>query len=301
MGSILEISSRRVFPLEAETTIGRSAQSRLVLDGRLVSSLHSMVRFTPLGWEIKDLGSTNGTFVNGTRLLAGAVCALHEGDTFSFGSPENGWKLLEEAPPGAMVSSSAGAVIVAEQQMIVLPSADGPVVTIYCTAKGSWRREQASLSSDIDNGQWFDALGQRWKFSLPDSITKTDALKFKDVRSARLTFGVSSDQEDIHLRADTPGVSIDLGNRASNQLLLVLARRRLSDAESGLESANCGWLYPDDLARALATDPEHVNVDIFRVRRRFGPHFDNAAEIIERQGVSRRLRLNVENIEIRNL
>lgn len=299
MGSLAELASKRVFHLRVETTVGRSAHCGLHVQGSYVSSVHATIRFAASVWEIKDLGSTNGTFVNGSRLGVGAMRRLQAGDVVSFGAVDSGWKLLDEAPPSPMALADDGEVIVAEQQMLAIPSSSRPAVTIYCTARGGWSRDQANVSEEIRDGESLDILGRRWRVFLPDSVTRTDVARAKDVRSVTLIFDVSSDEEDIRLLAEINGGSIDLGNRASNLLLLVLARRYLADVESGLAPRDCGWVYPDELSRALRTDAEHVNVDIFRVRRRFAPHFDNAAEIIERQNGSRRLRVNAQRIEVR--
>src|SRR5687767_10648033 len=47
-----------------EVVIGRSSSATLQLDMDNVSRSHAHVARTPLGWVIKDLDSTNGTFVN---------------------------------------------------------------------------------------------------------------------------------------------------------------------------------------------------------------------------------------------
>jgi putative nucleotidyltransferase with HDIG domain len=58
---------------ENETLVraGRLATLEIVLDDSSVSRRHAEIRPTAAGWRVKDLGSTNGTFINGTRLGAG--------------------------------------------------------------------------------------------------------------------------------------------------------------------------------------------------------------------------------------
>jgi two-component system, NtrC family, response regulator HydG len=56
-----------------EITIGKDPDSHVVLDDRFASSHH--FRLTRRGnvFHLKDLGSTNGTFVNGSRVLEGEI------------------------------------------------------------------------------------------------------------------------------------------------------------------------------------------------------------------------------------
>src|SRR5882762_5985654 len=51
--------------------IGRLDPLEVVLDDNSVSRRHAEVRATDHGWRVRDLGSTNGTFLNGTRLQPG--------------------------------------------------------------------------------------------------------------------------------------------------------------------------------------------------------------------------------------
>ncbi|MDR0654114.1 MAG: FHA domain-containing protein [Synergistaceae bacterium] len=48
---------------------------------RTVSRRHACVTFVNGAWNIEDLGSTNGTWVNGRRLGTKERCPLNEGDT----------------------------------------------------------------------------------------------------------------------------------------------------------------------------------------------------------------------------
>lgn len=74
----------QTFPLStAPQTIGRSANNAIVINDAEISRRHAQL--TPQGgsFVIEDLGSTNGTFVNGVRLNRPAM--LKHGDSVEFG------------------------------------------------------------------------------------------------------------------------------------------------------------------------------------------------------------------------
>ncbi|MCA9140904.1 MAG: GGDEF domain-containing protein [Planctomycetales bacterium] len=66
-----------------ELVIGRDAGADLMLPDNSVSRRHAVIRRTSQGFEIKDLGSTNGTFVAGEQITK---VALKSGDTIRLGS-----------------------------------------------------------------------------------------------------------------------------------------------------------------------------------------------------------------------
>jgi two-component system cell cycle response regulator len=73
---------KRVRLEEADVLIGRASTSDIQLDMDNVSRNHALVTRTALGWVLRDLGSTNGTFVNEARV---DERALKDGDQIRIG------------------------------------------------------------------------------------------------------------------------------------------------------------------------------------------------------------------------
>src|SRR5713101_3418671 len=65
-------------------TIGSHRSNDLVIDDSTVSRRHATITRKTGGFEIADLGSTNGTLVNGKRVRV--PVALGRGDEIKFGS-----------------------------------------------------------------------------------------------------------------------------------------------------------------------------------------------------------------------
>ena len=64
--------------------VGRSADNAIVFEDPNVSRRHAEISAAAGGWVVKDLGSTNGTKVNG--VLISGERSLRDGDIVSFGS-----------------------------------------------------------------------------------------------------------------------------------------------------------------------------------------------------------------------
>jgi len=80
------VAPDRSFHLEGSpVSVGRAPGNALVIDDRRVSRRHAELERETGQWVIRDLGSTNGTAVNG-RLVRQA--ALHDGDRLSIGGYE---------------------------------------------------------------------------------------------------------------------------------------------------------------------------------------------------------------------
>ena len=74
----LELGSRAL-------TIGRGLNNDVILEDTRVSRHHAQLRYRARRFWLSDLGSTNGTYINGEQV---AEQALRDGDTISLGGLE---------------------------------------------------------------------------------------------------------------------------------------------------------------------------------------------------------------------
>lgn len=95
------------FPLRGEeAVIGRSDYCSIVIAHASVSRLHACITLDADRMSIRDLGSRNGTFVNGTRVGPTSV-PLGLGDAVRIGSVEC---TIEEAEEHALSTADIGAL-----------------------------------------------------------------------------------------------------------------------------------------------------------------------------------------------
>ena len=71
------------FPLRVRTTVGRHPDSTIVLDEPFLSIDHAELTYEHGGWWLRDLASTNGTFVNAVAVRT--MIAIRPGDIVQFG------------------------------------------------------------------------------------------------------------------------------------------------------------------------------------------------------------------------
>jgi pSer/pThr/pTyr-binding forkhead associated (FHA) protein len=93
---------------DGSVVVGRSGDADIVLDSPLVSRRHAAIEVGAAGVAVRDLDSTNGTFLNGERVDA---ADLRAGDRISFG----GVTLILAEPgfrPTQIVASAEGTILV---------------------------------------------------------------------------------------------------------------------------------------------------------------------------------------------
>jgi pSer/pThr/pTyr-binding forkhead associated (FHA) protein len=127
------LAGRRV-ELDGELVIGRE-DAGLTIDDAEISRRHAVVRVVGSAVEIEDLGSRNGTFVNGHR-IAGAT-RLAAGDSVKLGKtvlvielPRAVETIASAAVPDAVTSRAADAVPSEPFGAYLAPAAARPLLGI---------------------------------------------------------------------------------------------------------------------------------------------------------------------------
>ena len=150
------------FPVEAQLVLGRASTADVAIDDTLISRRHALVRPADSSLEIEDLGSLNGTWVNGERLQGSRQLAV--GDVVRVGSTS-----FRIAPDSA---ESGGTVLAPVPKELSRPSSEpdrAPVAPGPADASDSARSEDelrpvTALFADIVGST---TLGERLS---PDEV-----------------------------------------------------------------------------------------------------------------------------------
>lgn len=265
MGSLLDATGR-VVSLSSRLIVGRECTAGLRLRDESVSGEHAVFAWRGGGWAARDLGSANGTFINAERLAPGAWRALGEGDELQFGL--HVFRLADASPPKPFAKRCAdGLEISAASEVLALPSPSCPTLQILPMGAG-WVCSGDAGDHPVGDGEVVTVCGQEWRVFLPFGVEETrgpsDLVR---VQQLQLTFQVSPDEETVLIEMRAQRWRRRLESRAHNYLLLHLARHRLKDG--GLPKNEQGWVERSDLSQRLQLDAEHVNVQLFRIRRNF--------------------------------
>jgi pSer/pThr/pTyr-binding forkhead associated (FHA) protein len=141
------------FSLEADrTTIGKATENDVALEhDPTTSHLHAALERFPAGWCVTDLGSSNGTWVNGERIWSSH--RLRSGDEIRVGQT----RLIFRDPLGA-----GGPVTEAEEAPPTLTAREHDVLVGLCRPlldrdmftepAGTRRRSSAAISRSSSGG-----------------------------------------------------------------------------------------------------------------------------------------------------
>ena len=305
VGRLLQATTDRHHPLTARTLIGRSRRCDLVVPHASISGEHALIWWDGERWSIRDLGSRNGTLVDGHR-LDDAPRVLELDARVQLGAHPLAWTVDCLAPPRARavaLDDPERPAIEAEDGVLALPDERVAELVIYGSATAGWVLEAGERARPVEDREVIEVAGTRYRLELPQLLGETADLDSVPPRLAELTlrFRVSSDEEHVSLEGllGQPPTqrSLALGPRAHHYTLLTLARARLADAE--LPEPERGWVYRDQLQAQLQLDREQLNMLVFRARKQLAAAgIENAHELVERRPDTHQLRLGIGRVEI---
>lgn len=117
--------------------VGRDSASSLVLSDSSVSRVHAEIFFQSGTTRIRDLGSSNGTFVNGSRVTDSE---LHDGENVGIGSVGFTFRSVATGQQQTTIINDQSKVVTTPTPLVVQPSSG-----IYCQSCGSSNRSLASF------------------------------------------------------------------------------------------------------------------------------------------------------------
>ena len=145
MAVIKHLAGRQTHELSsAHFVVGRSLACSLQLDNGLASAEHAAFHWTGANWQIRDLGSSNGTFVDQHRLGHRESVPVVVGAKIAFGDQNDVFEMVDDAAPLATAWADDGEVARAEGygrgSILFLPDADHPLLTICEDGPGELAR-----------------------------------------------------------------------------------------------------------------------------------------------------------------
>lgn len=250
--------------------IGRSSSCDVVLDQPMVSGRHAVLEPAGAGWHVRDLGSTNGTFVRGRRIegpepvAAGDVIGLGshrllltadggrlEGRAFVTQSMLEARDVAVDAAGRRLIEGVSMAVSAGELVAIMGPSGAGKSTLLATLVGGLQPDAGAVLVSGADLYARYDEFRGQIGYVPQDDImhaelTVAEALWF----AARLR--LPRDYSDDEIRRRTETVIGELGLAGAEHVRIGSAERR------GISG---GQRKRVNVAMELITDPPMLVLD----------------------------------------
>ena len=170
---------------DPDVVVGRGGECGLVLDAYGISRRHARLQRVARGWELTDLGSTNGTQVNGKPIRPHKARLLREGDRVTLASHDfvfqetgpSGKGPLEEPPRQHRRSPIADAAAPARETLLLSrPLIDlRQVVKVYETPAGPFTALKG-VDLQVMAGEFAAVIGKSGsgKTTLINAITGID-------------------------------------------------------------------------------------------------------------------------------
>lgn len=296
MGTILHISTKTTAILAAYSVVGRVRRNAVVLSDHAASMSHASISWNGERWEVHDFASTNGTWVNGARVVGKHRIPLKLGDILRFGPETEQWQLIDDRGPVVVARClTTGETKAAENGVLALPEETNVQVSILIDADGQW------LVESSDGTRWCAKHGeniviadQTWELEVPPDSSFVGTYKATPLLSMTtisLRFHMSHDGDHVRVDIVHEDGELSLGTKTRFDVLFPLAEARWKDArDAKLPEHDHGWYDLQDLMRHVGVSESYVNVLIFRIREALSRAGVEGAEgIVERRPKQLRL------------
>jgi DNA-binding CsgD family transcriptional regulator len=182
-------AGRELRALDAErVTVGTLESNDVVLDADGVSRVHAVFERFGDTWCVRDLGSRNGTFVNGGRIVGEQ--ALHSGDEIVLGrlrllfhGPARGTETAAIAQPPPLTPRERDVLVALCRPLLTgdvftEPASIRAIATELVVSEAAVKQHLSRLYAKFDLG----AGGERRRVQLANAAVARGAVKLGDLR-----------------------------------------------------------------------------------------------------------------------
>ncbi len=299
--ALLKSESGELVELHADHLVGRSSRAHTQLVDPAVSGQHASVRWTGREWQVRDLGSRNGTWIDGRRLASDAEAPLAVGTVVWFGGAAHAFTVVDLGPPRPVATSDAG-VLLGDPWLFALPSEDDPRAVLSFDVSEGWQLSVDEVGRAVSDGDTVEVDGVTYTLTLPSPVERTVDATQRAAGEPSLHFAVSADEEYVELTVQVGAKRHRLAPRAHQYTLLVLARARLDDANREVPASEQGWTYTASLAQQLKVTMNRLYVALHRCRKELDAVHEGAGDgIIEKRVTTRQVRFGWSSVEVGSL
>lgn len=293
MATLLNIKNKDFVVLRSQHVFGRHAGScHTLLDCPEASRMHATVTWSGSRWLLQD-NSSNGTFINGATIKPSLKHHITDGDQLQFGSLNTDvWQVQDDNPPTALlvplkVNDKNTAEVIALSGVLTIPEGysglnsisvqeeskgalhDVAEASFYQAEDGKWLCENLSGVVELNTGDKIATSLGVWLFVGVDDVESTIPVhqEINKSHEVQASFVVSKNEEHVTLAISDCGGRYDFGERTHHELMLYLARKRLSDKKVGVVESEQGWVDKELLSQQTGLDEKHINILIYRLRQ----------------------------------
>lgn len=245
-------------------SMGRDLGNTVCLLDDDVSIHHAVVSYAPGGLEVRDLHSTNGTFVNGARVEGRAT--LKDADELRLGAgvhfracmtatTDRPTLMLEHITAGTAYLIDDERYRIGSDRKCGLRLPDGPAVagTLIAHANGEVWLGTTEEERPLEHGVDF-TLGDHTFRVIPAPVKRPSTVwGCREARYGyRLRLGTDP-ASGLHARLHDPASGAEHQVTAENRvaLLITLGKRLAMDLESGKPANESGWTHDEDVLIAV--------------------------------------------------